>query len=170
VKRLHAEIFNFGKALFNDMLSDPNKTPATATEVVERMADLAHRTAAGFARVHFEFLVPYMRRVLYILQKRGDIQLPVKGGKSIKFRAVSPLAQAQYGRELQALSQDFQMRSMMHGQFVAGQSYDFEQVHPWLQKRFGTDERLYKDAKTIQDLIAKSAEMLAQAQAQGTVE
>ena len=161
---------NIKRALFNDMLSDPNKTPATATEVVERMADLSHRTSAGFARVFYEFLVPYMRRVLYILEKRGDIELPVVNGKAIKFRAVSPIAQSQYGVELQALAQDFQMRSMLHGQYVAGQSYKFEEIHPWLQKRFGTDERLYGTAGEIKDLIEKQAQALQQAQQQGTVE
>ena len=167
---LNDQRLNIKRALFNDMLSDPNKTPATATEVVERMADLSHRTASGFARVFYEFLVPYMRRVLYILEKRGDIQLPVLNGKAIKFRAVSPIAQSQYGVELQALAQDFQMRSMLHGQYVAGQSYEFDEIHPWLQKRFGTDERLYKKSGDIKTIIKNQAEALMQAQQQGTVE
>ena len=32
---------NIKRALYNDMLGDPNRTPATATEIAERMADLS---------------------------------------------------------------------------------------------------------------------------------
>lgn len=155
---------NIRKALFNDMLSDPNKTPATATEVVERMADLAHRTSSGFSRVFYEFLAPYMRRVLYILEKRGDIKLPVMNGRAIKFRAVSPLAQAQHGRELQALMQDFMIRSQMQGPTVAATNYDLEMLHPWLQKRIGLDERLHKPVKDIVKSIQAQADIMAQMQ------
>ena len=34
---------NIKRALYNDMLGDPNKTPASATEVAERMADLSEK-------------------------------------------------------------------------------------------------------------------------------
>lgn len=158
---------NIKRALYNDMLSDPNKTPATATEVAERMADLAHRTSAGFARVFYEMIVPYMWRVLYILEQRGDIELPVKDGRAISFRAVSPLAQAQQGRDLQRLMQDFQTRAMIFGPQAAMASYDIEYLHPWLKKRFGMDEKIHKSAKEILESIERTAEQMQAMQAQG---
>ena len=157
---------NIKRAMFNDMLSDPNKTPATATEVAERMADLAHRTSAGFARVYYEMIVPYMWRVLHILEKRGDIELPVKDGRAISFRAVSPLAQAQQGRELQKLTQDFQLRSMSYGPQAAMASYDLEVLHPWIKERFGLQEGIHKDAKSIIEALEAQAQAMQDMQAQ----
>lgn len=151
---------NIRKALYNDMLADPNKTPATATEVAERMADLAYRTSSGFARMFYEFLVPYMRRVLYILEKKGDIELPVKNGRALAFRAVSPLAQAQYGRDVQTLMRDFGVRSQIYGPQVAMATYNMEELEPWLQKRMGLDQRLYNSPREIQRVMQRTMEQM----------
>ena len=42
---------NIKRALYNDMLGDPNRTPATATEIAERMADLSRRIGSVFGRL-----------------------------------------------------------------------------------------------------------------------
>jgi len=157
---------NIKRAMFNDMLSDPNKTPATATEVAERMADLAHRTSAGFSRVYYEFIQRYMQRVLFLGVKRGDIKLPTKNGRALSFRSVSPLAQAQYGRDMQLLMQDFQTRAAMYGPQVAGSMYELTELDPWLQKRFGLDPKLYKGADKVIKEMKQQAEAMAQMQQQ----
>jgi hypothetical protein len=146
------------------MLSDPNKTPATATEVAERMADLANRTAGGFSRLFYEFLQPYMRRCLYILERRGDIELPVQNGRAIKFRAVSPLAQAQNGRDLQMMMQHHQILSVLYGPQISTMAYETELVIPWLNEKLGVDSRLVKEPQKIVEAIAKMAEQMAQMQ------
>ena len=38
---------NIKRALYNDMLGDPNRTPASATEIAERMADLSRRIGSA---------------------------------------------------------------------------------------------------------------------------
>jgi len=158
---------NIRKALFNDMLSDPNRTPASATEVAERMADLAHRSAAGFARIFYEFLQPYTRRGLYILEKRGDIVLPVQNGRAIKFRATSPLAQAQHGRDVQMLMQHHMVNATIYGPQAASMMYEAEQLMPWLNKRTGLDERLFKTPQEFMKAMENMAEMAQQAQGMG---
>ena len=157
---------NIKRALYNDMLSDPNKTPATATEVAERMADLAHRTSAGFARVFYEFVQPYMRRALYILEKRGDIELPVVNGRAIQIRAISPLAQAQAGRDIQKLVSDYNLRASVYGPNIASQMYNTEEVHMWLQEKMGLESKLYKSADDVLQAVQQSAEMMQQMQMQ----
>lgn len=157
---------NIKRALFNDMLSDPNKTPATAYEVSERMADLAYRSSTGFSRLFYEFIQPYIRRVLYILEKRGDIELPVKSGRALSFRAVSPLAQAQQGRELQALMQGHQIVSAMFGAQAAAAQYDLEQLLPWIQQRGGVTPGIYKKPKEVVKAVSESLAAMQQMQAQ----
>jgi hypothetical protein len=130
------------------------------------MADLAHRTSAGFARVFYEFIQPYIRRALYILEKRGDIELPVVNGRAIQIRAISPLAQAQHGRDMQKLMQDFQMRAGMYGPQVASQMYNLDELHNWMQERMGLETKLYKSSEEIMEAMQAQAEMMQQMQQQ----
>ena len=61
---------NIKRALYNDMLGDPNRTPATATEIAERMADLSRRICSAFGRLVAEMVQPVLQ-VVYILRKQG---------------------------------------------------------------------------------------------------
>lgn len=149
---------NIKRALFNDMLSDPNKTPATAFEVSERMADLAHRTSAGFSRVFYELVVPYMRRVIHILEKRGDIELPVKNGRGIHFNATSPLAIAQNGRKMQSLMQDFSIRAQIYGPDQAKSFYKMTELHPWLIEQGGLDNKIFNTADEVTQAMSDAAQ------------
>ena len=159
---LNDQRINIKRALFNDMLSDPNKTPATAYEVSERMADLAHRTSAGFSRYFYEGITPYIRRVLYLAEKKGDIKLPVQNGRAIDFMATSPLAQAQAGRDIQRLMQDFQIRTAMWGPAAASGMYKLEEIMPWLEEKMALDPKLYKSAKDIIEVLRQQTENLQQ--------
>lgn len=168
---LNDQRLNIRRALYNDMLADPNRTPASATEVAERMADLAYRTSAGFARVFHEFVQPYMMRVLYILEKRGDIQLPVQNGRAIKFHAVSPLAQAQHARELQMLMQDHAIRANIYGPQAAASHYQLKELLPWLKDRTGLSELIYASPEEVEqamkDTMATAQDMQAAQGAMG---
>ena len=81
---LNDERLNIKQALYNDMLGDPNKTPASATEVVERMADLSKRMGAAFGRLQSEMVQPVLQRVVYILKKQGRIDMPTVNGRAVK--------------------------------------------------------------------------------------
>ena len=86
---------NIKRALYNDMLGDPNRTPASATEIAERMADLSRRIGSAFGRLQVELVQPVLQRVVHILKKQGRIEVPTINGREVKIRSVSPLAQAQ---------------------------------------------------------------------------
>lgn len=155
---------NIRRAMFNDMLADPGKTPATAYEISERMADLAQRMAAPFGRVQLEFLVPYMRRVLWLLEKRGDIALPRIRGKQVKVRVVSPLALAQEHEELRALMQEFQYNSSIFGPQLAALNYRPEETRAFIRERTGSPARLHRSDAEFKAEIEKMQQMMAQQQ------
>ena len=75
---------NIKRALYNDMLGDPNRTPASATEVAERMADLSRRIGSAFGRLQVELVQPVLQRVIYILKKQGRIEVPTVNGREVK--------------------------------------------------------------------------------------
>lgn len=87
--------FNIRKGLYNEQLGRPDKTPMTATEVAERMADLSRQIGAPISRILAEGMRPLIRRALYILRKQGYIDPIMIGEDAIDVQFESPLAQAQ---------------------------------------------------------------------------
>lgn len=86
---------NIKKALYTEQLGNPNKTPMSAAEVNQRMAELARAVGAPFARLIIEFAMPVIMRCTRILVDKGLIQMPRVDNKRIKLVSTSPLAQAQ---------------------------------------------------------------------------
>lgn len=87
--------FNIRKGLYNEQLGRPDKTPMTATEVAERMADLSRQIGAPISRILAEGMRPLIRRALYILRKQGYIDQIMIGEDAVEIQFESPLAQAQ---------------------------------------------------------------------------
>jgi hypothetical protein len=68
------------KALFVDQLGQLYGPRMTATEVLERAAEMTRILGATYGRLQTELLVPLLRRAIHILVRRGEIaDLPVDG-------------------------------------------------------------------------------------------
>jgi hypothetical protein len=83
------------RALYDEMLGDPTGTPMSATEVRERMADMARRIGSPYVRLWVELVQPVIRRVIYLLKKQGRIEVPKVNGREIRIVSISPLARLQ---------------------------------------------------------------------------
>jgi hypothetical protein len=116
------------------MLGTPNeKTPMTATEVAERMADLSRQIGAAFGRLQAELVNPVLQRVIYILKKQGRIKIPVVNGREIKIRSSSPLAQAQQQQDVATIdrfSEEMQQAAQQMQQMMGQQQGGMEQEQP----------------------------------------
>lgn len=86
---------NIKRALYTEQLGNPNKTPMSAAEVNQRMAELARSIGSSFGRLIVEFTMPVIVRATRILEGKGLIKMPRVDGKKIKLIPTSPLAQAQ---------------------------------------------------------------------------
>ncbi len=86
---------NVRKALYNETLGPREGTPASATEVSERMADLSRQIGSPFGRIMSEMIENIVRRVLYIRRKGGAIKIPRIGGRHVSIRPMAALAKAQ---------------------------------------------------------------------------
>lgn len=159
---------NIKRALYNDMLGDPNKTPASATEVAERMADLSRRIGSAFGRLQAEMVQPILQRVVYILKKQGRIEVPVINGREVKVRSVSPLAQAQANQDISAVSRYLQLVGTSFGPEVLNILINSEDVAVYLAKKFGVPDTLVRDKVERQQLL-QAAQQYAEAQQQGDV-
>lgn len=164
---LNDQRLNIKKALFNDMLADPNRTPATATEVAERMADLSRRMGSAFGRLQAELVQPVLQRVIYILKKQGRITLPTVNGREVKIRSVSPLAQAQANQDIASVARYLELVGGVFGPETMQLIIDPEQVAVHLAKKFGVPDNLIRDEnerKQISEMIRQAAQQQMMAQ------
>ena len=152
---------NIRKALFMDMLGDPDKTPASATEVAERMADLNRRMSATFSRLQTELVQPVLQRVVYILKKQGRIELPTVNGREVKIRSTSPLAQGQAMRILR-VSRFLESVNTYLGPQLLPILIDPEQTAVVLAEKFGVPDTLIRDEEQRRQLTAMMQQMAQQ--------
>ena len=153
---------NIKRALYNEMLGDPNKTPATATEIAERMADLSRQIGSAFGRLQSELVQPVLQRVVHILKKQGRIEIPTVNGRQVKVRSVSPLSQAQARQDISATSQWLQLVQQGFGPDIMNLLVSGEEVAAYLAKKFGVPDSLIRDAGQRKQIM----EMMQQAQMQ----
>ncbi len=158
---------NIKTALYNDMLGKPDTTPATATEVAERMADLSRRMGAVFGRLQAELVQPVLQRVIYILKKQGRIEVPTVNGREVKVRSVSPLAQAQSNQDISSVARFLELVGGTFGPEMLQLLIDGEQTAIHLAKKFGVPESLIRDEEQRKQIAALAQQMAQQQQQQG---
>ncbi|MEO5376007.1 MAG: portal protein [Alphaproteobacteria bacterium] len=88
-------------ALLVDRLAQVDSPRMTATEVLERAAEMARILGATYGRLQSELLTPLVTRAVSILRRRGVIPDFRLDGHLVDLQYRSPLAQAQAHQEAQ---------------------------------------------------------------------
>ena len=153
---------NIRKALYNDMLGNPDKTPMSATEVAQRMADLSRQIGAAFGRLQAEFVNPVLRRVVYILKKQGRIKVPTVNGREVKVRSTSPLAQAQAQQDIAAFDQFVMLVGSRFGQQLVNLLVKSEDAAKYLADKYGVPERLLRSDQERAQLVQQLTQSMGQ--------
>ncbi len=105
---------NIKKTMLDDTLPPDNMSARSATEIVERMKELAQNLGAAFGRLITETMIPVVSKTLSIMDTKGLIQLPLKvDGLEVKVIPVSPLAKAQNLEEINEVMQFFQIANSL---------------------------------------------------------
>jgi hypothetical protein len=150
---------NIKRALYNDMLGNPDRTPASATEVAERMADLSRRIGSAFGRLQAELVQPVLQRVIYILKKQGRIEMPTVNGREVKIRSSSPLAQAQSNQDITSVSRFLELVNAYFGPDTTNVLINSEETAIHLAKKFGVPDGLIRDADERREIVAMMQQM-----------
>ena len=104
---------NIKKTLLDDTLPPDNMSTRSATEIVERMKELAQNLGVAFGRLITETMVPIIQRVLFIMDEKGLIHpFESQWGRG-KSYTVSPLAKAQNLEEINEVMQFFQIANSL---------------------------------------------------------
>ena len=162
---------NIKKALYNEMLGVANeKTPMSATEVAERMADLSRQIGAAFGRLQAELVNPVLQRVIYILKKQGRIKIPVVNGREIKIKSSSPLAQAQQQQDVATLDRFLGMIQARVGPQLLNVLVKQDEAAKFVAKKLGVPEELIRSPEEMQQAAQQMQQMMAQQQGESQEE
>lgn len=105
---------NIKKVLLDESLPPDNMSARSATEVVERMKELAQNLGSAFGRLINETMIPLVARILQVMDERGLIDLPLRvNGLEVKVSPVAPLAMAQNMEEINSIVQFLQLTSAL---------------------------------------------------------
>ena len=88
-------------ALLTDKLGPLAGPRMTATEVIERSAEMALILGATYGRLQSELLTPLIKRAFAILQRRGEVPDIALDGRLVMVDYRSPLARSQGQRNVQ---------------------------------------------------------------------
>jgi hypothetical protein len=98
------------RILLDESLPPDNMSARSATEIVERMKELAQNLGSAFGRLINETMIPLTAKILEVMDERGLIDLPLRvNGLEVKVTPVAPLAQAQAMEEVSAILQYAQL-------------------------------------------------------------
>ena len=153
--------------MFGDDLGIPDKTPFTATEVLERVANRARRRAGPYNRLVNELLFQVVRRVAYIRVKQGAFKLPAIDGRAIKIRPLAPITRAQAQDEILRHQRYMEMMLTTQGPQQTALIIDGLEYGRWLATKMGVEPRLVRTRIASQQMQQAIAAMSAMAMAQG---
>lgn len=150
------------KQLMFDRQLPPDAGPVrSATEIVERVKDLARNTGPAFARLQRELIQPLVMRCLQIMHRKGIIDFPATiDGQYIKMEVVSPLAREQQTAEIEASVNWLQLVSQLGPEMVA-LTVNVEGMPQYWAERLGVPQLLVRSDAERSMMQAAVAKMLA---------
>lgn len=134
------------KALLVDQLGQANGPRMTATEVVERAAEMARVLGATYGRLQSEMLTPLISRAQGILARRGEIlDLPIDGG-IVVLDYKSPQARYQAQQDIQSTMVWLDTVRAMGPDALS--AVDQPRAAAWLGRALGVPEELIRSVSS----------------------
>jgi hypothetical protein len=152
------------RILLDESLPPDNMSARSATEIVERMKELAQNLGSAFGRLINETMIPLMSKILEVLDERGLIDLPLRvNGLEVKVSPVAPLAQAQNMEEVNAIMQFMQLSQAMgtDGQLALKMDRVVDYVADKLGVPYGVRNTAAERAVLLEEALAKQQQHMA---------
>jgi len=157
---------NIKKIMLDDTLPPDNMSARSATEIAERMKELAQNLGSAFGRLITETMVPLIGRILYVMDERGMIEMPLRvNGLEVKVTPVSPIAQAQNMGDIEKITQWVQLSSALgpEGQMAPRMGA----ISDYVADKLGVPAELRTSPQEREQMMqqaAQAAQMMAQQQ------
>jgi hypothetical protein len=131
-------------ALMADALAQIDAPRMTATEVLERSAEMSRILGATYGRLQSELLTPLIQRGLAILRRRREIPDIVVDGRVVTLQYRSPLAQDQAKEDARNVVSWIEMTAKLGPE--AATVVDGAAAGRWLARTLGVPAELVKPA------------------------
>lgn len=152
--------------MFDKALPPEAGQPRTATEIVERIKELAMNTGPAFGRLMDELVVPIVMRGLEIMERKAIIDFPVKiDGTTVRVEITSPLAQEQNLEDIQNVVNWIQLSGILDPR-LALLGIKGEDLPQWFGAKLGIKQELMRD-KTEREVLQKQIAGILAEQAGG---
>jgi hypothetical protein len=141
--------------LLADRLGPVASRNMTATEVVERSAEMTRLLGAIFGRLQAELLNPLLERAVAILRRRGELPGLVLDGRNVELQARSPLARIQARENVSNVLLWLDAVGRLGP--AAAQTVDAAATARWLGAQLGVPDELVSEAPALATLAATLA-------------
>ncbi len=135
------------KALLVDQLGQVDGPRMTATEVLERAAEMTRILGATYGRLQSELLTPLVSRGLQILRLRGEIPEIFIDGRLVDLQYRSPLAQSQIQKDVQLTLTWLNAAASFGPEGMA--AIDLPAAVRWMGRKLGVPNQLILEAPAI---------------------
>ncbi|WP_417795828.1 portal protein [Terasakiella pusilla] len=143
-------------ALLADKLGTPDSKQMTATEVLERSAEMARILGATYGRLQAELLTPLVVRALAILNRRGEVKGLRIDGRYVDLQYKSPLARQQTRKEAQDILAWIQSLGSL-GPEAMGLIHP-EKTARFLAKAYGVPMDILKTPQELEEAAALASQ------------
>jgi len=155
-------VMNIKKIMLDDTLPPDNMSARSATEIAERMKELAQNLGSAFGRLITETMVPMVARILSVMDERGIIEMPLRiNGLEVKVTPVSPIAQAQSMGDIEKIMQWVQLSSSLGP--MGQMSVKVDGISDHIADKLGIPAELRTTPLERQQMIQQAAQALQEA-------
>jgi hypothetical protein len=92
------------RIMLDESLPPDTASARSATEIIERMKELAQNLGSAFGRLIDEVMIPLVEITMYVLDEAGVVDFPLRiNGREVKVTPVAPLAMAQHMDEVDTI-------------------------------------------------------------------
>jgi len=153
------------KALLDDQLPPDAGPVRSATEIVQRIKELAQDSGAAFGRLYDEWIVPIFKATIAILQQQkiipSDLDIPIDS-LNFKIQVTSPLARIQDIQDLEGVIQYLNITKDTMGEETAEVAVKMEELNGWIAKRLGVPMRFIRNEEEREEVKQQFAEIVKQ--------
>lgn len=142
------------KIMFNDPLGSIQEPVRTATEMTLRQQAMVEDMGPRFARLAVEFLAPLLKRIMYILAKKGLMPALEIDGKLIDIEFDMPIAKSTGMANLSTILQVHTGLSQIMSAELASLSFEITDMPTYFMQQAGQDTRLVKGPQQMQKLLS----------------
>lgn len=143
------------KLMFNTALGPiEDAPPLTATEVAIRQNEMVEDAAASFARLQRELFFPLIKRIIYILSKRGLIEPIEIDGKVLEVKFSTPLSLGKGQLDVNQFMLFFQYLSAIFGPDRAIIPLKVAQIPGFLAKNLNVNFPVIRSQAEIEQILA----------------